>query len=145
MLVAACLVGLAACGQAVNGDGEQERAVAARIQKVGSVAIKEAVQASRSGEEVFKTQCVTCHGSGALGAPKFSDNAAWAARLKTGYAALLTAAIKGKNAMPPQGGGDFSELEIARAVVYMGNAAGAKFDEPKTELVAPAASASAVK
>ena len=40
--------------------------------------------------------------------------------------------------MTPQGGGDFSEVEIGRAVVYMANKAGAKFDEPK----APAAAAS---
>jgi cytochrome c5 len=41
--------------------------------------------------------------------------------------------------MGAQGGGDFSDLEIGRAVVYMANKAGAKFDEPK----APAAAASA--
>jgi hypothetical protein len=43
--------------------------------------------------------------------------------------------MKGKNAMPAQGGGDQADLEIARAVVYMANAGGAKFVEPK----APAA------
>ena len=32
--------------------------------------------------------------------------------------------------MPPQGGGDFSDYEIARAVVYMTNKAGASFPEP---------------
>ena len=42
-------------------------------------------------------------------------------------------------AMGAQGGGDFSEVEIGRAVVYMANKGGAKFDEPK----APAAAASA--
>ena len=41
--------------------------------------------------------------------------------------------------MGAQGGGDFTDLEIGRAVVYMANQAGAKFDEPK----APAAAASA--
>ena len=41
--------------------------------------------------------------------------------------------------MPPQGGGDHSDFEIARAVVFMANKAGAKFDEPKL----PAAAASA--
>jgi hypothetical protein len=39
--------------------------------------------------------------------------------------------------MGPQGGGDFETLEIARAVVYMANAAGAKFEAPKA--AAPAA------
>jgi hypothetical protein len=49
--------------------------------------------------------------------------------------------LKGKNAMPAQGGGAQSDLEVARAVAYMANAGGAKFDEPK----APAAAASAAK
>jgi hypothetical protein len=73
------------------------------------------------------------------GAPKVGDADAWAPRIKTGYAALLNSALKGKNAMGPQGGGDFSEFEIGRAVVYLANKGGAKFDEPK----APAAAASA--
>ena len=42
--------------------------------------------------------------------------------------------------MAAQGGGDFEDLEIARAVVYMANASGGKFDEPKA--TAPAAAAS---
>jgi hypothetical protein len=38
--------------------------------------------------------------------------------------------------MAPQGGGDFSDVEIARGAVYMANAAGAKFDEPKPVAIA---------
>jgi hypothetical protein len=41
--------------------------------------------------------------------------------------------------MGAQGGGDHSDFEIGRAVVYIANQAGAKFEEPK----APAAAASA--
>jgi cytochrome c5 len=80
--------------------------------------------------------------TGAAGAPKFQDAAAWAARNATGYDALLNSALKGKNAMGPQGGGDFSDVEIGRAVVYMANAGGAKFEEPKAP-AAPAADAAA--
>ena len=76
--------------------------------------------------------------TGAAGAPKFSDAAAWGPRIKTGYDALLHSALAGKNAMPPQGGGSFADFEIGRAVVYMANDAGAKFEEP----AAPAAAAS---
>ena len=72
------------------------------------------------------------------------EAAAWAPRIKTGYEALLNSAIKGKNAMTPQGGGDFEPIEIGRAVVYMANAGGAKFEEPKAP-EAPAAAASAAK
>ena len=41
--------------------------------------------------------------------------------------------------MGAQGGGDFSDLEVGRAVVHMANAGGGKLNEPKL----PAAAASA--
>ncbi|RYF32693.1 MAG: cytochrome c5 family protein, partial [Comamonadaceae bacterium] len=47
------------------------------------------------------------------------------------YATLLEHALKGKGAMPAQGGGDYEDLEIGRAVVYMANAGGAKFPVPE--------------
>jgi cytochrome c5 len=44
---------------------------------------------------------------------------------------LTKSAISGKNAMPPKGGAaDASEIEIARAIVYMTNQSGASFKEP---------------
>jgi len=107
-----------------------ERDVAERIQKVGSVQFRDGAKALRAGEDVYKAQCSACHASGAAGAPKFGDTAAWAPRIKTGYASLLNSALKGKNAMGAQGGGDHNDTEIGRAVVYMANAAGAKFAEP---------------
>ena len=67
-----------------------------------------------------------CHTAGALGAPKLGDAGAWAARIKAGFDALIHSALAGKGQMPPQGGGDFSDYEIARAVVFMTNKAGAK-------------------
>ncbi|MGA8784789.1 MAG: c-type cytochrome [Polaromonas sp.] len=119
------------------GAEDAERAVAQRIQKVGTVEIRDANRALKTGEEVYKAQCVACHGTGAAGSPKFGDAAAWAPRIGTGYAALLNSALKGKNAMGAQGGGDFEDIEIGRAVVYMTTAAGGKFPEP----AAPAAGA----
>ncbi|BDU54484.1 c-type cytochrome [Limnohabitans sp. TEGF004] len=113
------------------GSSNEPEAVAARIQKVGAVEIKDANRAARSGEDVFKAQCSACHATGAAGAPKFGDAGAWGARIGKGYDALLTSALKGKGAMGPQGGGDFEDFEIGRGVVYMANAAGAKFTEPK--------------
>lgn len=109
---------------------EQDKGLALRIQKVGTIEIKDANRALKSGEEVFKAQCTTCHTAGVAGAPKFGDAAAWGARVATGYEALLTSALKGKGAMGAQGGGDFEDLEIGRAVVYMANAGGGKFAEP---------------
>lgn len=122
----------------------QSQAVAARIQKVGVVEIRDANRELKSGEEVFKAQCTTCHTAGVAGAPKFGEASAWAARIATGYEALLHSALKGKGAMGAQGGGDFEDTEIARAVVYMANAGGAKFPVPqKPVAAAPANAASA--
>jgi Fe-S oxidoreductase len=47
--------------------------------------------------------------------------------------------------MGAQGGGDYSDTEIGRAVVYMANQAGAKFAEPKAPAAAASAAASAPK
>lgn len=123
--------------------GMEAEAVAKRLQRVGSVEIRDASGPAvlRTGEQVFAGQCTTCHTSGAAGAPKLGDAAAWGARIKTGYEALLNSALKGKGAMGAQAGGDFSDLEIGRAVVYMANQSGGKLEEPK----APAAAASAGK
>jgi cytochrome c5 len=120
-------------------------AVAKRIAPVGRVELKDAsdVAAMKTGEQVYQAVCGACHNSGAAGAPKLADAGAWAPRIKTGYDALLNSALKGKGAMGAQGGGDYSDTEIARAVVYMANQSGAKFAEPAAP--APAAAASAPK
>lgn len=122
-------------------------AVAQRIQPVGSIVLKAAGGAAvlKTGEQVFQAQCSACHATGAAGAPKFGDEAAWAPRIKTGYEALLNSALKGKNAMPAQGGGDLSDVEIGRGVVYMANKAGAKFEEPKAPVAASAPADAASK
>ncbi len=112
------------------GAVEPAKSVEQRIAKVGVVAVKDASAPLKSGEEVYKTQCLACHGSGAAGAPKYQDKAAWGARIGKGYEALLSSALKGKGNMGAQGGGDFDDLEIGRAVVLMANAGGAKFPVP---------------
>jgi cytochrome c5 len=113
------------------GATNPEKSIAERIQKVGSVEIKDANRALKSGEEVYKAQCSACHATGVAGSPKFGDSGAWGARIKTGYEALLNSALKGKGAMGAQAGGEFENLEIGRAVVYMANASGGKFTEPQ--------------
>jgi cytochrome c5 len=128
-----------------NGLGEE--AVARRIQPVGTVEIRDTsdVGALKTGEQVFQAQCSACHATGAAGAPKVGDAAAWGPRVATGFDALLHSALKGKGAMAPQGGGDFSDFEIARAVVYMANQGGGKFAEPAAPASAASDAASAAK
>ena len=123
------------------GTQDLDRGVMERIRKVGSVEIRDANRPLKAGLEVFNAQCTSCHTPGVAGAPKLGDEAAWSARIRTGFETLVGSALKGKGAMPPQGGGDFDDIEIARAVAYMANAAGAKFAEPArpAALVADAA------
>lgn len=120
------------------GAANIEKALTARIQKIGMIEIRDANRVLKLGEEVFKVQCSACHAAGVAGAPKAGDAAAWAPRIATGYEALLNSALKGKGAMGAQGGGDFETLEIGRAVVYMANASGGKLEEPKAPEAAAA-------
>ena len=120
-----------------QGVDMQDMAQAQRIQKVGSIEIRDANRPLRGGEEVYKTQCAACHAAGVSGAPKFETPADWTARLGHGLEALVEAALKGKGAMAPQGGGEFNDIEIARGVAYLANSSGGKFEEPQAP--APAA------
>ena len=117
---------------AAGTDAMSPQAVAERIRPVGMVEVKDAsdVGSLKTGDQVFAAQCSACHAAGALGAPKLGDAGAWAARIKTGFDALVHSALAGKGQMPPQGGGDFSDYEIARAVVFMTSKAGGNFPEP---------------
>lgn len=120
------------------GTGNSELAVAQRLQKIGSVEIRDANRPLRTGEEVFKGQCSACHATGAAGSPKFGDAAAWGPRIAQGFETLVHSALSGKGAMSPQGGGEFNDTEIARGVAYMANAGGAHFKEPEAPTPAAA-------
>ncbi|MGE5027917.1 MAG: c-type cytochrome [Betaproteobacteria bacterium] len=99
-----------------------------------------APKVEKSGQEVFEAVCTTCHTPGALGAPKFGNKGDWGPRISQGYDTLIKHALEGIRQMPPRGGDpDLSDTEIARAVAYMADAAGAKFKAP--EAAAPAAPA----
>ncbi len=130
---------------AAGSDAMSDQAVAARLQKIGSVEIKDLSDPAsmKTGAQVYAAQCTACHAAGVANAPKSGDAAAWGPRLKTGYEALLTSALKGKGAMGAQGGGDFSDFEIGRAVVYMANQAGGTLPEPKMPAPATAAATDA--
>lgn len=129
-------------------DSLSEEAVAQRIAPVAQVDIRDAnaPHVYKTGEEVFKAVCTTCHTAGVAGAPKFGNAGDWAPRIAEGYDTLVHNALNGKGAMPARGGtspDDYSDFEIARAVVYMANNGGAKFDEPAQPAAGAAAGASA--
>lgn len=104
-----------------------------------------APKVEKSGQEVFDAVCSTCHTPGALGAPKFGNKGDWGPRISQGYEILIKHALEGIRQMPPRGGdGDLSDTEVARAVAYMADAAGATFKAPEAaapEAAAPAAAA----
>ena len=117
----------------------RDREVAERLKKVGAIEIRDANRPLAAGDAVFKAQCAACHAPpGIPGAPHLNDAAAWGPRIGQGYETLLDHALHGKGAMPAQGGGDFEDLEIGRAVVYLANAGGAKFPVPERPAAAAA-------
>ena len=75
--------------------------------------------------------CATCHDAGIAGAMRIGDKAAWAQHIKAGLDRMVKNAITGIKAMPPRGGDPtLTDVEVARAVVYMANRSGADFKEP---------------
>ena len=121
--------------------------VVERVQPVAEVNVADASggpHVDKPGEQVVKEVCSACHATGALGAPKIGDSAAWGPRLPQGYDTLVKHAIEGIRTMPARGGNpDLTDTEVAGAVAYMANQAGANFKapEPKAE-AAPAAAPS---
>lgn len=112
--------------------------IAERIKPVSGIEMgaPPAAPGARGGEAIVKATCAACHQAGVAKAPKIGDKADWAPYVKTGLSALLQNAAKGKGAMPPRGGdASLSDAELARAVIFMANSAGANFKEP----AAPAA------
>jgi cytochrome c5 len=129
-------------------ESQSAQAVAARVRPVAEegFAFKDAnaPKVLQSGQAVYNAVCVACHGTGAAGAPKAGDAGAWSARIAQGYDTLVQHAVQGIRAMPAKGGNpDLDNIEVARAVAYMANQAGAKFKEPEAPAAQPAAAPAA--
>lgn len=122
-----------------GSDAFTPEATAQRIAPIGRVATQpEAPVAAavaggaavvRTGAQVYAAACAACHASGALNAPKFGDAGAWKPRLAQGLEGLYQSAMKGKGAMPAQGGGRYSDEEVRKAAVHLANSGGASFKE----------------
>ena len=76
----------------------------------------------RSGEKIYNTYCVACHGTGAAGAPIKGKADAWKSRIAQGEATLIKHAIEGFNAMPAKGTCmDCSDDEMTATVQFLIN------------------------
>lgn len=141
IVVAVAAVGInALVGSALKGDSNadmSDEAVAERIKPVaqlntGAPIVPEASASAaaaapvaaaggaRSGQDIYQSTCFACHGTGAAGAPKLGDTAAWAPRISQGMDTLLNNAVNGLRAMPPRGTcGSCSDDDLKAAVEYM--------------------------
>lgn len=111
-----------AAAQSGEGAGQAVGAVAAPgVPATSSAApVADAGSPAEKAKAIYTASCAACHTTGAAGAPKLGDNAAWAPRIKTGVETLYTSAIKGKNAMPPKGGNaSLSDADVKAVVDYM--------------------------
>lgn len=71
-------------------------------------------------EEIAKAACFKCHETGANGAPKLSDAAAWRQRQSKGIDAVIETVIRGHGKMPARGGlADLTDAELKAVVGYI--------------------------
>lgn len=125
LLVVGVLMG---CSQ--DADDSQDQAVIDQA----SAAFQQSNISPMLGQQIYQQVCMACHDTGVMEAPKFGDMAAWAELIAEGYGVLVYESIKGEGNMPPRGGNPaLTDMEVAYAVAYLANAAGADFVPPESE------------
>lgn len=76
--------------------------------------------ASAGIEDKYNQSCKFCHDTGAAGAPKKGDAAAWKPRLEKGMDTLVKHVREGFNAMPPMGMcNDCTDDQFRAMIEYM--------------------------
>ncbi|MBW8189924.1 c-type cytochrome [Neiella marina] len=103
---------------------DKEAQIVERIKPVGDVylagdePVNTAPAGPRSGDQVYNAVCIACHSGAIPGAPVKGNADEWAPRLEKGLDALVSSAMNGLNAMPPQSA-MASEEEIRAAIEFM--------------------------
>lgn len=110
------LMGLLLLGVTLSAHGisdKQQAEIEERIKPAGEVclegdsscgaAVVVAGGGAKSADDIYNTNCMACHATGAAGAPKLGDVAAWAGRMEKGIDQVYANAINGFNAMPAKG------------------------------------------
>ena len=107
----------------MSADKMVEAATIERIKPFGEVNIGAAPVAAPAGavdaKSAYTASCFACHGTGAAGAPKTGDKAAWKKRIAQGMSTLVDHAINGFKGMPPKGGSSLSDDAVEAVVKYM--------------------------
>jgi cytochrome c5 len=95
-------------------------AIAVYIKTVNSKLPPKPKSSNEPGAATYDNYCSGCHASGAGGAPRFGDKAAWDVVMKSGKDKVYDNAIHGINGMPAKGTcGSCTDDQIKQAVDYM--------------------------
>lgn len=107
------VMGLMAALTANAVSDKQAAAIEERIKPAGTVclegdnecgaAVAAAGGGAKSPEDIYNSNCMACHATGAAGAPKMGDAAVWSERLAKGIDQVYSHAINGFNGMPAKG------------------------------------------
>ncbi len=126
-LVLGLVAGTALAGSdqpANDADPMVQKAIEEAIRPVGQVNVGSvpapapaAESAAVDGASVYQSSCFACHGTGAAGAPKIGDKAAWKPRIAQGMDTLFKHATEGFKGMPPRGGNASLSDEAVRAAI----------------------------
>jgi cytochrome c5 len=132
IILAVLALGLGVSALAIDLTDAQRAEMEQRIKPVGESCMlgdsscggvtASASAGPRSGEEVYNAACMACHATGAAGAPKLGDVAAWAPRIAKGNDVLHGSGISGLagTGMIAKGGCmNCSDEEVVAAVDYM--------------------------
>ena len=108
-------------GAVYAGDTGRVAMQAAQDAAKAAAASQVAYGGTTDGKTIFGSLCHSCHETGAGGAPKISDKAAWAPRVAEGLDTLVKHAIDGytgkSGIMPPKGGNPALTDEQIKATV----------------------------
>ena len=105
-------------------DPRVQAKIEANIKPVAQVNIGDVAPAAPAAaadpKDTYQATCFACHGTGAAGAPKLGDKAAWKKRIAQGKSTLYEHALNGFKGMPPRGGnGSLSDEAVQGVVDYM--------------------------
>ncbi len=98
---------------------------------------KGTVSSVADGGSIAKKNCLTCHATGLMNAPKLGDEADWNKRHEKGFESLLSNALNGYKSMPARGGNtSLGDEEVRIALLYILESSGIDIGAYAIETVA---------